>query len=572
MSVNTEFGNDLKIKLVQGMEILNKSVSSTLGPSGRNVLIENPDGTIQVTKDGVTVAKSFDKLEDSTQNIGAQLLKQVSIKAADKAGDGTTTATLLATTIVREGIKVIQPGSNPVEVKKGLDKAVKAVVSSLKAISREISSQEQITQVATVSANNDPEIGKLIATALQKVGHDGLVTIEEIKDGGETNLESVEGMQFDRGYKSPYFVTDNESMSAILPKSRVLICADRIDTGKQMLPFLEYISKLGIPLLIVADDFGDDAVGTLLVNKTRAGLKVCAVRAPGYGDTKKEILQDIAVITGGTVLSRELGYNLDKLPKDIVIEDVLGEARMINVTRDQTTIIDGKGDIKAINSRLEEIKVQVDKSKSHYETEKLQERLAKMIGGVAIINVGGVSEVEIKERKDRVDDSLHATKAAIAEGIVPGGGMALINCLDAIVDSDYDNSDQLAGANIIRKALKAPFNKILENAGIDNPYEILQNIKSGEFDENSSLQDLLHEQEDPDYVAPEQEWKGYNVKTGEYENFLYSGVLDPTKVTRTALENAASVAGVILTTESVVYTKKEEKKVDEGFDMNQFNM
>lgn len=552
MSVNTEFGNELKVKLVKGMETLNKSVSSTLGPSGRNVLIENPDGSIQVTKDGVTVAKSFDKLEDSTENIGAQLLKQVAIKSADKAGDGTTTSTLLATVIVKEGISRIVAGTNPVEVKKGIDKAVKAVVSSLKTISREISTKEQITQVATVSANNDPEIGKLIAAALNKVGPDGLVTIEEIKDGGETNLETVEGMQFDRGFKSPYFVTDNETMSAILEKPRILIYDGRITTAKQIIPFLSHTAPKGIPLLIIAEDVDAEALGTLLVNKARSGMKVCAVRAPGFGDTRKEILQDIAIITGGTVLSHEQGHLLEKFSdKGDIPTGILGEARMANVTRDQTTLIDGKGDIIKIQSRLEEVKVQIDKAKSHYDRQKLQDRLGKMLGGVAIINVGGISEVEIKEKKDRVDDSLHATKAAIQEGVVPGGGMALMNSLSAIVDSDYDNPDQLIGANIIRKAIKAPFNKILENAGIDNPYEILQTIKS---------------------INPENDiWEGYNVKTNQYENFLHTGVLDPTKVTRTALENAASVAGVILTTESVVYTKKDVKEKAQDFgDMSNF--
>lgn len=563
MSVKTEFGIDLKSKLVEGIDIVNKPVSSTLGPSGRTVLIENPDGSIKITKDGVSVAQSISTLEDPVANIGAQLLKQVSQKAADKAGDGTTTATLLAAVMVKEGVKTISQGSNPVEVKLGIDRAVRKVVDHLKGMSRDIGSEEQIQQVATISSNNDEQIGKLITQALSKAGVDGIVTIEESKTG-ETNLEVVEGIHFDRGFKSPYFVTDNNLLQAILEKPLILLYDDIIMSAKQLLPFLQYTGTKRVPLLIIAKDIDGEALATCLFNKQNGAIKVAAVKAPGFGDRQKDMLEDIAILTGATVISKERGELLEKIPNPIP-DGILGEARLVTVSKDSTTIIDTKGDIVKIKERLQSIKTQIDNAKSHFEIEQLQQRLGRMVGGVSIINVGGLSEVEMKEKKDRVDDALHATKAAIAEGVVPGGGMALINCLDAIKDEDYPTTDQKLGAEIVRKALKAPFRQILENAGVEEPYSILADIRS-------EISDVYNQPFDND--RPDQrlaDWEGYNVKTKRLENFLHSGVLDPTKVTRTALENAASVAGTVLTTESVIYTiKTNESKADDGPDMSQY--
>lgn len=546
--IKTEFGTDLKNKLLVGINKLNSSVSSTLGPSGRNVIIREDDGVIKITKDGVTVARAFNKLEDPIEDIGAQMIKQVSIRSADKVGDGTTTSTLLATVMVTEGIKAITQGSNAVEVKKGIDKAVSAVVSKLKEISQDISSEDQIKQVATISANNDTEVGTLIATALDKVGNDGVIAIEESKTG-ETELEVVEGMMIDRGFKSPYFVTNNAMMNAVLEKPLVFLYDGRISSTSQVLPVLQAAAVENQPLLIIAEDIEGEALALLVVNKVNNVLKVCAVKAPDFGERRTHVLEDMAILTGGSVVSPTKGHKIDKMKKD-EFTALFGKARMVTVTSKDTTIIDGKGTPEAIEERLNEIRGQIDIAKSNFEVEKLQDRLSKLTGGVAIINVGGMSEVELKEKKDRVDDALHATKAALDQGIVPGGGMALINCIEAVKTAEYSNKDQELGAKIVEKALYAPFSTILANAGEENPYEILSNVNSVKANSANPL------------------WEGYNVKTGEYADLLASGVLDPTKVTRSAIENAASVAGTILTTDSTVYHVGESKKDD--IDYSQF--
>ena len=546
--IKTEFGTELKNKLLVGINKLNSSVSSTLGPSGRNVIIREDDGVIKITKDGVTVARAFNKLEDPIEDIGAQMIKQVSIRSADKVGDGTTTSTLLATVIVSEGIKAITQGSNAVEVKKGIDKAVSAVVNQLKAMSQDISSEDQIKQVATISANNDTEVGTLIATALDKVGNDGVIAIEESKTG-ETELEVVEGMMIDRGFKSPYFVTNNSMMNAVLEKPLVFLYDGRISSTAQILPVLQAAAVENQPLLIIAEDIEGEALALLVVNKVNNVLKVCAVKAPDFGERRTHVLEDMAVLTGGTVVSATKGNKIDKMKKD-EFTALFGKARMVTVTSKDTTIIDGKGTPEAIEQRLNDIRGQIDIAKSNFEVEKLQDRLSKLTGGVAIINVGGMSEVELKEKKDRVDDALHATKAALDQGIVPGGGMALINCIDAVKSAEYSNKDQELGAKIVEKALYAPFSTILANAGEENPYQILSNVKTNQKESMNPL------------------WEGYNVKTSEYMDLLAAGVLDPTKVTRSAIENAASVAGTILTTDSTVYHVGESKKED--IDYSQF--
>jgi chaperonin GroEL len=549
--IKTEFGTELKKKILSGINKINDSVSSTLGPAGRNVIIRDADGSIKVTKDGVTVAKAFSKLEDPVEDIGAQMVKQVSIKSADKAGDGTTTSTLLATVMINDGMKAITQGSNAVEVKKGIDKGVAKVVEGLKSISKDISSEDQIKQVATISANNDPEIGTLIATALDKVGTDGVVAIEESKTG-ETTLEVVEGMMFERGYKSPYFVTDNTSMQAVFEKPLIFLYDGRLNTTAHVLPVLQAAHSENLPLLIIAEDVENEALALLVVNKANNTIKVCAVKAPDFGDRRTAILEDIAILTGGTVVSPTKGHKIDKMKPD-EFKAMFGKSRVVNITSKDTTIIDGKGDIEKIEQRLSDLKAQIEIAKSNFEVEKLQERLSKLTGGVAIINVGGLSEVEMREKKDRVDDALHATKAALDQGIVPGGGMALINCKEFIKDAynNCDNDDQELGVGIVEKALSAPFKKILYNAGIENVYELLSLIDKRATDEEDN-----------------KEWIGYNAKTGEVEDFLSSGILDPTKITRTAIENAASVAGTILTTESTVYFVGDDKKED--VDYSQF--
>jgi chaperonin GroEL len=524
-------GTELKEKLLSGIEKLNLAVSSTLGPGGRTVLIREQNGEVKVTKDGVTVAKAFHKLEDDVEDLGAQLVKQVSIKSAVEAGDGTTTSTLLATEIVKEGLKVIRQGSNAVEIKNSIDKTVKQVIENIKKVAIDIDSEEQVKQVATISGNNDPEVGNLIATAIEKVGREGVVTIEESKSG-ETSLEVVEGMQFDRGYKSPYFVTNNTTMQAVLEDPYIFLYDGRISSAQELLQVLTKANSENKPLLIVAEDIGEEALATLIVNKMRGIVQVCAVKAPDFAERKTLILEDIAILTGGSVASKDKGHKLDKLT-GAQVNDFLGRARLVTVSKDETTIIDGKGVETVIEARAEEIKEQIEKSTSFYEKEKLQERLGKLVGGVAIINVGGNSDIEIREKKDRVEDALYATKAALADGIVPGGGSALFNA--SLQHYAQDSVNDAIAQEIVQKAIQMPFKKILENAGIQDWYNKIP--KEGQV---------------------------YDAKNHVIVDALEAGIIDPAKVVITALRNAASVAGTILTTESVVFEKKEkdEKAAD----------
>jgi chaperonin GroEL len=534
MATQTVFGIELKNKLLAGIKQLNHSVSSTLGPGGRTVLIKDPSGEVKVTKDGVTVAKSFHELEDQVEDLGAQLVKQVSIKSANEAGDGTTTSTLLAATMVEEGLKLINQGSNPVEVKKGIDKYVTQVVEQIKKIAKDVSSQDQIQQVATISANGDTEVGDLISTAIEKVGREGIVTIEESKTG-ETSLEIVEGMQFDRGYKSPYFVTNNTTMNASLTEPYILIYDGRITKAAELLNALSKVNSDNKPLLIVAEDIEDEALATLIVNKMRGIVSVAAVKAPDFGERRTLILEDLAILTGGTVISKDKGHKLDKLTPVQLVE-MFGKARTVNVAKETTTIVDGNGEVEKITARAQEIKDQIEKAASFYEKEKLQERLGKLVGGVAIISVGGNSDIEIKERKDRVEDALFATKAALTEGVVPGGGIALIKAVNSLPILPREvSSDELLGFDIVKKTCYAPFKTILSNCGIEDYYSILKN-------------------------ATEAESFTYDAKKQEIVDAFTAGLLDPAKVTRTALENAASVAGTILTTESVIFEKRDDKK------------
>ena len=537
MATQTVFGIELKNKLLAGIKQLNHSVSSTLGPGGRTVLIKDQSGEVKVTKDVVTVAKSFHEIEDQVEDLGAQLVKQVSIKSANEAGDGTTTSTLLAATMVEEGLKLINQGSNPVEVKKGIDKYVAQVVEQIKKIAKDVSSQDQIQQVATISANGDVEVGNLISTAIEKVGREGIVTIEESKTG-ETSLEIVEGMQFDRGYKSPYFVTNNTTMNASLTEPYILIYDGRITKAAELLNALSKVNSDNKPLLIVAEDIEDEALATLIVNKMRGIVSVAAVKAPDFGERRTLILEDLAILTGGTVISKDKGHKLDKLTPVQLVE-MFGKARTINVAKETTTIVDGNGEVEKITARAQEIKEQIEKATSFYEKEKLQERLGKLVGGVAIISVGGNSDIEIKERKDRVEDALFATKAALTEGVVPGGGIALIRAVNnlSILPKEI-TSDELLGFDIVKKTCYAPFKTILSNCGIEDYYSILKN-------------------------ATEADSFTYDAKKQEIVDAFTAGLLDPAKVTRTALENAASVAGTILTTESVIFEKRDDKKKQE---------
>lgn len=535
----TVFGTELKNKLLAGIKKLNQSVSSTLGPGGRTVLIKDQSGEVKVTKDGVTVARSFHELEDQVEDLGAQLVKQVSIKSANEAGDGTTTSTLLATTMVEEGLKLINQGSNPVEVKKAIDKYVGLVVEQLRGISQDVANQQQIKEVATISANGDEEVGNLISTAIEKVGREGIVTIEESKTG-ETSLEIVEGMQFDRGYKSPYFTTNNTTMNAVLSEPYILIYDGRITKAAEILNTLSKANSDQKSILIVAEDVEDEALATLIVNKMRGIVSVAAVKAPDFGERRTLILEDLAILTGGQVISKNKGHKLDKLTP-VQLGEMFGVARTVTVAKESTTIVDGKGTEEAITLRAQEIKDQIDKATSFYEKEKLQERLGKLVGGVAIISVGGNSDIEIKERKDRVEDALFATKAALAEGIVPGGGVALIEAFDALsIRPKEVGPEELVGFNIVRNTCYAPFRTILNNCGIEDYYSILR------------------------YVKDEGPFSTYDAKTQNVVSAIAAGLLDPTKVTRTAIENAASVAGTILTTESVIFEKKESKKEDDS--------
>jgi chaperonin GroEL len=529
MSKIIEFGPEARKKLVAGIDKLANAVTSTLGPNGRNVVIANQGGYPQSTKDGVSVAKSI-SLEDPIEELGVQLVKQAAIKTAEGAGDGTTTSTLLAQEMVKAGLVHLNNGVNAVSIKRDIDAAVKDVVAELrKGISQDISSEEQLKQVATISGNNDPEVGELIATAMNKVGREGVVYIEESKSG-ETYLETVEGMQFDRGYKSHYFVTDNNTMSCTLENAMILIADKRFSSIKELLPLLESVSSQGKSLLIIAEDIEGEALATLIVNKMRGTIKVAAVKAPDFGDRRKLILDDIAILTGGEVFSTDKGMKLDRFDSKW-----FGEARLVTITKDETTIVDGRGESERIQARIEELQLQIEKAKTPFEQEKLQERLAKFVGGVAIVHVGGNTETEVKEKKDRVDDALQATKAAIEEGIVPGGGAALLYAREAI-----KNRKSVGGA-IVYTACGSPFMKILTNAGSTEQEAYYLINKLGGNDN----------------------WKGYNLLTEKFVNMKDAGIIDPTKVTRTAIENAASVAGTILLTECTVVDKPEDKKQDD---------
>jgi chaperonin GroEL len=530
MSKVIEFGPEGRKKLVNGIDKLADAVVSTLGPNGRNVVIAN-GGIPQSTKDGVTVAKSI-SLSDNVENVGVEMVKQAAIKTADNAGDGTTTSTLLAREMVKAGLSHLSNGANAVEIKRDIDRAVKQVVNSIRTNSEDISSEEQLEQVATISANNDPEVGKLIATAMNKVGREGIVTIEESKTG-ETYLETVEGMQFDRGYKSHYFVTDNNSMTCYLEDTLILMTDKKISQVKELLPILEAVSNQNKSLLIVAEDVDSEALAALIVNKMRGTIKVAAVKAPDFGDRRRLILEDMAVLTGGQVVSPDKGMKLDKFSWDW-----FGQSRLVTVTKDETTIVDGRGGADEIQTRIEEIQQQIEKSTSSFEKEKLQERLAKFVGGVAIIHVGGFTEAEMKEKKDRVDDALHATKAAIEEGIVPGGGSALLYAREEITTTEGESG---IGSRIVYQACSKPFSQILTNAGYSEAQSLI-------------LADTLTNSGDEDV------WTGYNLETESMVNMKEAGIIDPAKVTRTALENAASVAGTILLTECVVVDDPDNDK------------
>ena len=522
------FNVEARAALKRGVDQLAEAVKVTLGPKGRNVVIDKKFGAPTVTKDGVTVAKEIE-LSDPLENMGAQMVKEVATKTSDIAGDGTTTATVLAQAIFREGLKNVTAGANPMAIQRGIQKAVAAVVEELKKISVPTSGKKEIAQVGTISANNDSEIGNLIAEAMEKVGKDGVITVEEAK-GLETTLETVDGMQFDRGYISPYFVTDPEKMEAVLEDGFILIHDKKISSMKDLLPVLEKIAQQGRPLLIIAEDIEGEALATLVVNKLRGTLKVCAVKAPGFGDRRKAMLEDIAKLTGGQVISEELGLKLE----NAVIND-LGRAKRIVVDKDNTTLIDGAGDEKAIEGRINEIRAAIDKATSDYDKEKLQERLAKLAGGVAVINVGAATEAEMKEKKARVEDALHATRAAVEEGIVPGGGVALLRAQRSLKGLKFDDAEEQVGVEIVRRALEEPIRMIVQNAGAEGSL-VVEKVRASKDDSF-----------------------GYNALTDEYENLVQAGVIDPTKVTRTALQNAASIAGLLLTTEALVVEKKEEK-------------
>ncbi len=527
MAKEIKFNIKAREELKNGVDALADAVKVTLGPKGRNVIIEKKFGAPHITKDGVTVAREIE-LEDPFQNMGAQLVKEVASKTGDQAGDGTTTATVLAQAIVNVGLKNVAAGANPMDLKRGIDKAVSKVVEGIKAQSQEVDDDiSKIENVARVSANNDEEIGRLIAEAMQKVKKEGVITVEEAK-GTETTVDVVEGMQFDRGYISPYFVTNSEKMECEMDSPYILLYDKKISNLKDMLPILESAAQSGRPLLIIAEDVDNEALATLVVNRLRGSLKICAVKAPGFGDRRKEMLEDIAILTGGTVISDVKGMQLSQA----TIAD-LGTAEKVTVNKDNTTIVNGNGAKDAIANRIAQIKAQIETTTSNYDKEKLQERLAKLAGGVAVLYIGAPSEVEMKEKKDRVDDALSATRAAIAEGIVPGGGVCYIRCIESLDELKGDNDDENTGIAIIRRAIEEPMRQIVENAGVEGAV-ILQKVKEGKGD------------------------FGYNARTDTFENFFATGVIDPAKVTRVALENAASIAGMFLTTECVIADKKED--------------
>lgn len=526
---------DIKAReeLKKGVDQLSNAVKVTLGPKGRNVILDKKFGAPHITKDGVSVAREVE-LEDEFQNIGAQLVKEVASKTNDDAGDGTTTATVLAQAIVNEGLKNVAAGANPMDVKRGIDKAVKVVVNAIKEMAQEVGDDfDKIENVARISANNDEEIGKLIAEAMKKVKRDGVITVEEAK-GTDTHVDVVEGMQFDRGYISPYFVNNTEKMECAMERPYILIFDKKISGLKDILPLLQSALQEHRPMLIIAEDVDGEALASLVVNRIRGSLEVCAVKAPGFGDRRKEMLEDIAILTGGVVISEEKGLTLEKATLDM-----LGTAEKVTVNKENTVIVNGAGDKQAIADRVAQIKAQIEITKSTYDKEKLQERLAKLAGGVAVLYIGAPSEVEMKEKKDRVDDALSATRAAVAEGIVPGGGVAYIRCVEALNNVKGDNDDETTGVNIIRRAIEEPLRQIVNNAGLEGAV-VVNKVKEGKAD------------------------YGYNARTDNYENLFETGVIDPAKVTRIALENAASIAGMFLTTECVIAEKKEEAPAAAG--------
>ena len=516
-----QFSTEAREKMLRGVNVLANAVKVTLGPKGRNVVIQKSFGAPRSTKDGVSVAKEIE-LEDAFENMGAQMIREVASKTNDKAGDGTTTATVLAQSIVQEGLKSVAAGMNPMDLKRGIDKAVLAVIEEIKSNSKKVSANSEIAQVGTISANGDLEVGEMIARAMEKVGNEGVITVEEAKTA-ETELDVVEGMQFDRGYLSPYFITNADKMEAQLEEPLILLHEKKLSSLQTMLPILEAVVQSGRPLVIIAEDIEGEALATLVVNKLRGGLRVAAVKAPGFGDRRKAMLEDIAVLTGGQVISEDLGIKLEN-----VTLDMLGKAKKVTITKDDTTIVDGVGEKAAIEARIGQIKKQIEDTTSDYDREKLQERLAKLAGGVAVIRVGGSTEVEVKEKKDRVDDALNATRAAVEEGIVPGGGIALLKASKALDGLEGDNADQKAGVAIVRRALQAPIRQISENAGV----------------EGSIVVGKVLENKDATF--------GFNAQTEEYGDLVKMGVIDPAKVVRTALQDAASVAGILITTEAAV--------------------
>ncbi|MFO7446909.1 MAG: chaperonin GroEL [Ignavibacteriaceae bacterium] len=528
MSKLIEFDSDARTKLKRGVDKLANAVKVTLGPKGRNVILEKKFDAPTVTKDGVSVAKEID-LEDPIENMGAQMVREVASKTSDVAGDGTTTATVLAQAIYREGLKNVTAGANPMDLKRGIDLAVTKVIEHLKSISKDVEGRNEIAQVGSISANNDKSIGDLIADAMEKVGKDGVITVEEAK-GTETGLDVVEGMQFDRGYLSPYFVTNTETMETELEDPLILIHDKKISSMKDLLPILEKVAQQGRSMLIIAEDLEGEALATLVVNKIRGTLRIAAVKAPGFGDRRKAMLEDIAVLTGGTVISEERGFKLEN-----ATVSYLGTAKKVVIDKDNTTIVEGAGKTDEIKKKINEIKAQIEKTTSDYDREKLQERLAKLSGGVAVLKIGASTEVEMKEKKARVEDALHATRAAVEEGIVPGGGVAFVRAIKVLDKVEGENPDQTIGVKIIQKALEEPLRQIVNNAGIDGSV-VLQKVREGKDD------------------------YGFNAASEVYENLIKSGVIDPTKVTRTALENAASVAALLITTEAVVYEKKEKEQ------------
>ena len=524
-----KFGSDARTRMLEGVDILANAVKVTLGPKGRNVVLEKSFGAPRITKDGVTVAKDIE-LKDKFQNMGAQMVREVASKANDVAGDGTTTATVLAQSIAQEGARAVAAGMNPMDLKRGIDMAVEAVVATLESKSKKISTSDEVAQVGTISANGEEEIGKMIAEAMERVGNEGVITVEEAKSL-DTELDVVEGMQFDRGYLSPYFVTDAEKMRAVLEEPYILLHEKKLSNLQDMLPILEKVVQSGRPLLIIAEDIEGEALATLVVNRLRGGLKVAAVKAPGFGDRRKAMLEDIAILTQGTVISEEVGISLDA-----VTLEMLGSAKRVEITKDETTIVDGIGDKGEIEARCSQIRAQAEETTSDYDREKLQERLAKLAGGVAVIRVGGATEVEVKERKDRVDDAMHATRAAVEEGIVPGGGVALVKSIASLDSLKPANRDQEVGVEIVRRALQAPARNIAENAGAEGSV-IVGKLMEGKKDD-----------------------EGYDAVSGTFTDMVKAGVIDPTKVVRSSLQNAASVAALLITTEAMVADQPADPK------------